>query len=551
MLFVSTKNFLKFLIIFEKEFVVLQRTNTTTFPPTIYGPRSLFFSHFPQNFSNYSKKFSKISAIFEKLFKIISRTSGINSAILKISENISDDSISKISDVLETLIEVCYARCKMLFVSRNPQVESLERSQICEQMEKAFNFITKIETLCSKVVSAKFRNSGGNSTILKGALLEQGQIYLTEFHKRQMESFKQKVDLDKWNWEKAFDVDLARAQQIVDKITKNVSSGPVGPAMSGFDSFVESLATESSGDAAADGSGAPETLGFLRLKKDQVFPVSRSVVELVFVVDLYFDLFEQPFIQSFELAKKLYFLFSAYNKQVGDVVLGAKAIKTANLRTISSHNVMLASECINFVAKFISELLPLITSRISSSGASGTASQASAVLSDYNVLLSDFTEHSDKLFGKIHEMVDTLLNSATSSWKTMLWNEKGKTPSDVMFNLFQKLNFIRRMLIKYLATHKKVLIAFFSEIVGKYTTALKDIIENSKFEVEIKTDIGKARLWADIVTFKKSIQKWGGPLNNDTIVNLNQLEFSFTKKYGPPPQINPNLVIPSPQTPEK
>lgn len=150
-----------------------------------------------------------------------------------------------------------------------------------------------------------------------------------------------------------------------------------------------------------------------------------------------------------------------YNTELRELILGAQAIKRANLPKIMTKHIsnyifsltvlVMASEDLYCMLNMIPWIRKMVESQLDT--------KQQAFLANFDTLIKDCVDHQNKLYEKIIEIMnDTLEAAMEEGWMVHTWDMDVKAPSDALVAMVKNVHTIMRLLTQFLKTHKPILI---------------------------------------------------------------------------------------------
>ena len=151
-----------------------------------------------------------------------------------------------------------------------------------------------------------------------------------------------------------------------------------------------------------------------------------------------------------------------------ELVLGAKAMSTAGLKTITAKHLLLSSECLNCLIYFIPILKEWIKHKLQS--------KQFSLLNSFDIFLKDCIDHKNKIYDKIIEIMTTRLEITSKMFLENKWNEiDEKSPSSIIVNTLREIGILHKLIKEYLGTHSLNVKKIFTRVITLYVNRFKDL----------------------------------------------------------------------------
>ncbi|XP_022906084.2 vacuolar protein sorting-associated protein 54 [Onthophagus taurus] len=296
----------------------------------------------------------------------------------------------KLRDLLVSICDYCHERLASL-VSTQSDKQNVTAVQIMELSDIVDNFTEVCESVC-----------GRQSAALKAAFKIQAGNYVHKFHSLRKNKLTLLLDAERW---KVADVPV-EFQVLVDKLAsgdtlKSVPSSPV-------EDNNKKITSQA-------------VLTSLRIGNQNYVTVGTVLMLIKLVSEYCVCAYDIP-ILSGVIGRNLAELLRTFNSRSCQLVLGAGALKTAGLKTITSTNLALTSRALQLVLW----LIPHIRNHF-------TALSSDAINS-LDSVENDITNHIQQLENKILSILNILLGDQLNDW-----DAKPPVPSKAFRNVSRHL----------------------------------------------------------------------------------------------------------------
>lgn len=299
---------------------------------------------------------------------------------------------TRLRDLLQYVCNYCHDRCSKLV-----SAQSLERTTAtAEQIQRLSEIVTSFTGHCEQICSG-----GAITAVLKGAVTAQGVKFAQKFHAERKSKLALLLDTERW---KQADVP-AEFQRIIESIAQGrFVWGKEGWTNGGHtvDSSSDKVKLATNGDLKPPASA-------VLIVDGEPFALVGAALLLVQIVSEYCRCASQLPLIAVQLSRNVVDLLRTFNSRCCQLVLGAGALHTAGLKTITSGNLALVSRALQLVMW----LLPHVKRHFESITGGGTAT---GTLMGYETVERDFESHIGEIEGKVLTIVTSLVASQLASW---------------------------------------------------------------------------------------------------------------------------------------
>lgn len=353
-----------------------------------------------------SKLLSRIRAVHDVMEQIADASAGqvVNGLSFFDSEAFLSEEdhkliATRLKDLLQSVCNYCHDRCSKLV-----SAQSLDRSTATsEQIQRLSEIVTSFTKVCEGIC-------GGPITgVLKVAVTTQGVKFAQKFHGERKSKLALLLDTERW---KQADVP-AEFQRIIDCIAqgsfvwenKRLEEPPMDHTKGYLngDREMKKNATPASAVLIVDG---------------EPFSLVGAALILVQIVSEYCRCASQLPLIAVQLSRNVVDLLRTFNSRCCQLVLGAGALHTAGLKTITSGNLALVSRALQLVMWLLPHVKKHFQSITGSEGTNGVASSGSSVgtLMGYETVERDFESHIGEIEGKVLSIVTSLVVTQLGGW---------------------------------------------------------------------------------------------------------------------------------------
>jgi hypothetical protein len=306
----------------------------------------------------------------------------------------------------------------------------------------------------------------------RSALQAQCKGLLDASHARAMNQLQHLLESEQWV---AVDVP-GSFQAIVDRLVARCGEGAAlldGRQLPAPAAALGSIPAADTADAA-DGSSSEAHSATLQLCSKS-FHLVNSGLMLLKMLDEYMSLYELMPQFGAEIVHRELELLKLFNSQTAALVLGAGAMRTAGLRSISAKQLALSCQAVGMLAT----LLPLLRA-----GSLGLVSQPrrALLMPEFDRLLQDLTMHMDEVHSKLVDIMRDRLSAAVQTLPGEVRQLAANPalappdrPSQTIALLVKQLGTLRAVLAPYLLKEEVEFI--FGAVARAYSDALSETFE--------------------------------------------------------------------------
>ncbi|KAH6569548.1 hypothetical protein BASA62_004714 [Batrachochytrium salamandrivorans] len=424
-------------------------------------------------------------------------------------------------DVLTVTSDLIQARCAKLIGVRSEQNAKLNATDFYRLFGSTWEFVTSSELLCGRMCFG-----------LKSVILTHAKAFLLHFHDEKSKQIAVLIENEQW----------AQADVPVDfqHITEQLQLAPLSAMTDRMDkNRLGSLSDEldvnddisSRKSDPDDGSGdemdlassilikanikemkkqqkkeliesAPKTLRYLAVDGGKYYVVG-SVLLFLKTLTEYMNCAEKLPVLTTDVLNRILELLKLFNSRVCQVILGAGAMQSAGLRSITARHIALASQTIGTVIAII----PYIRNGMSRL----LSSKQQILLTDFDRILRDFKEHQNELYAKLVSIMNDRLGPHASKLGAITWDNPD--PKEIsaeeavtvhMAVLIKETTTLHKVLSKYLPGES--LRSIFGEIFRSYVKRLDEEFH----KIDLFSSAGKNRLLMDVQYFIRQLSALDG-----------------------------------------
>ncbi|XP_062502480.1 vacuolar protein sorting-associated protein 54-like isoform X2 [Corticium candelabrum] len=320
----------------------------------------------------------------------------------KFVNNVNEFGVLKYSDIkaesnelLRSACELVHLRCAKLIAvkAKDGSLERLVASDFVRFVQALERFIRECQAVC-----------GRQSHSLRATILTQAKVYLEKFHEEKKTKLVLLLDGERWN---CIDEVPVQIQEIVAAL-EDGGTDEVCSVQSGQSSFVPDNAKNK-----------------LQLKAGN-FVVSGAVLLLLRIAYEYCRTGDDIPMLLTDIMARLVEVFQIFNKRTWQLVLGAGALQTVGLKSITAKHLALSSQCMSAVAALIPSVKAYFESRL--------LVRERVLLGQFNVLTEDYKNHVREIHAKLLSMIEDVIVKQLSKWDC-----KSTAPSASFRNIVKQI----------------------------------------------------------------------------------------------------------------
>jgi hypothetical protein len=303
----------------------------------------------------------------------------------------------------------------------------------------------------------------------RSALQAQCKGLLDASHARAMNQLQHLLESEQWV---AVEVP-GSFQAIVDRLIARCGEGAALLDGRQLPAPAAAQGSTPAADAADDGSSEARSATLQLCGKS--FHLVNSGLMLLKMLDEYMSLYELMPQFGAEIVHRELELLKLFNSQTAALVLGAGAMRTAGLRSISAKQLALSCQAVGMLAT----LLPLLRA-----GSLGLVSQPrrALLMPEFDRLLQDLTMHMDEVHSKLVDIMRDRLSAAVQTLPGEVRQLAANPalappdrPSHTIALLVKQLGTLRAVLAPYLLKEEVEFI--FGAVARAYSDALSETFE--------------------------------------------------------------------------
>ncbi|KAJ1344978.1 hypothetical protein BSLG_000493 [Batrachochytrium salamandrivorans] len=393
-------------------------------------------------------------------------------------------------DVLTVTSDLIQARCAKLIGVRSEQNAKLNATDFYRLFGSTWEFVTSSELLCGRMCFG-----------LKSVILTHAKAFLLHFHDEKSKQIAVLIENEQW----------AQADVPVDfqHITEQLQLAPLSAMTDRMDkNRLGSLSDEldvnddisSRKSDPDDGSGDEMDLASSILIKANIKEMKKQQKR---TLTEYMNCAEKLPVLTTDVLNRILELLKLFNSRVCQVILGAGAMQSAGLRSITARHIALASQTIGTVIAII----PYIRNGMSRL----LSSKQQILLTDFDRILRDFKEHQNELYAKLVSIMNDRLGPHASKLGAITWDNPD--PKEIsaeeavtvhMAVLIKETTTLHKVLSKYLPGES--LRSIFGEIFRSYVKRLDEEFH----KIDLFSSAGKNRLLMDVQYFIRQLSALDG-----------------------------------------
>ncbi|XP_048586401.1 vacuolar protein sorting-associated protein 54 [Nematostella vectensis] len=365
--------------------------------------------------------------------------------------------------------EMAQVRCAKLINIRAKAgyLDSLTSTEFVNLTRMVEDFVGDCEGMC-----------GRQSHSLRATLLSQAKKFIERFHEERKNKLGLILDNERW---KQADVP-AEFQALVDSLVDGVRPRGKEPTFA-----------ISSSNAQPDRGPA----SFLVVNGEKFTVVGTVLLLLKMVVEYCQCVDDTPMLVT-DIMNKLFEVLKLFNSRTCQLVLGAGALQLVGLKTITVKHLALASRCLEMMTIYIPVFKSHFEERL--------PPKQYILLSQFDQILRDYSNHRQELIGKIVNLMEDVFNSHLARWEV-----RAPMPSQAMRGIVRQIIKLHESLSAILPS--KQIEVMFREVKRIFKTCLAEKIE--KLGVSNNGGPQHGLVTSDLAFFAESLRTLDGLVDVD------------------------------------
>lgn len=301
-------------------------------------------------------------------------------------------------DLLCKACELAQSRCSKIILMRSKEgaLDKLSSKDFVILARIVERFVLDCETV-----------SGKKSLNLRGTLLSQAKRFIERFHEERKHKLSNILDNERW---KQVDVPT-EMQEIVDCFSE------------GFDKTINSQSSVTSSDLKG-------TMNKMLIVQGQEFVVVGTLLMLMKIINEYCQCIDDVPMLVTDVMTRLCEILKMFNSRSCQLVLGAGAIQTVGLKTITAKHLVLVAQSLQVVILNIPVMKNHFELRL-------TPKQY-VMLSQFDQILKDYNNHRHELMCKVINLMEEIFSSHLTQYEL-----KPPMPSKTMRNIVNQVKKLR------------------------------------------------------------------------------------------------------------
>lgn len=318
----------------------------------------------------------------------------------------------KLKELLTAVCDYCNERLSVLVASQSDK-QVITATQISELYVIVDSFTELCKNICGK-----------QSSSLQSAFKTQANKYVIRFHSHRKTKLSLLLDAERWR--------TAEIPPGFQKLLDQLSLGTITDAIA-----IPSSPTEKSAENDYELTAASLKVG------QQNFVTVGAVIMLLRLVTEYCVCAQDLPALAAQIGRNLMDLLKMFNSRTCQLVLGANALRTAGLKTITSTNLALASRALQLVLWLIPRIRLLFKNLMDDD------------ISGLDNVERDIGHHIQELEGKILSIMNILLGDQLNDW-----NARPPVPSKAFRNISRHLTKLHEAVSTVLPIEQVILLIY-------------------------------------------------------------------------------------------
>lgn len=360
-------------------------------------------------------------------------------------------------DILCSACELAQTRCSKVIIMRakGGLLDKLSSKDFVVLARIVEKFASDCETV-----------SGRQSHNLRGTLLSQAKNFISRFHEERKHKLSNILDIERW---RQADVPT-EIQNLVDSIASGLEKASTRKVYAEENTSASSL-----------------------IVQGQRFAVVGTLLILMKMVVEYCQCVDDVPMLATDLLTKLCEILKLFNSRSCQLVLGAGALQTIGLKTITAKHLILVAQCLEVVIRHIHIIKNHFEVRI--------ALRQFVLLSQFDQILKDYSNHRYEILNKIVNLMEGVFRSHLENYEL-----RPPMPSKVMRAVVKQIIKLRESLTLILDGQQ--LENLFRDI----RRCFKNCYAETLAELKVKNDGGPQHglVTSDCVFYLSSLKQYSG-----------------------------------------
>ncbi|KXS21457.1 Vps54-domain-containing protein [Gonapodya prolifera JEL478] len=409
---------------------------------------------------------------------------------------------SEIAELCGLVTDYAHMRAAKLLGVRSDQNAKLNAKDFFRFFSSTSDFVTVGEQLCGRMCFG-----------LKGTIMSQAKAFLHNFHDEKMKQTATLIENEPWA-QSPVPVDF---QHIADKLVdagselSTKANAEIHVSMDLADIRDVADDEDDDGRSPEEGGGSKAsddsttTSKFLLVRKQRFYIVG-SVLIVVRNLSEYEECVENIPSLCNDTLQCMLEVISLFNSRMCQVILGAGAVASVGLKTITAKHLALASQSLAVVIALIPFLKHFFLKNL--------ANKQSPLIGDFDKKVKDLQDHQSQIHQKLVSIMNERLVVHRRVLQSTNWDDwsadhapgsdDASKPSNYMQSLVKDLITLHKVLSKYL--HTETLKVVFAEVFRSYTSKLEEDLK----KLDVHSSVGKNRLLIDFQFFIQKLSSLDG-----------------------------------------
>ncbi|KAI9178801.1 hypothetical protein H9P43_005463 [Blastocladiella emersonii ATCC 22665] len=415
--------------------------------------------------------------------------------------------------VVHAVVDLGHARCAKLLAARSEQNAQLSLKDFVRMYATATEFVQTTDAVLAEIAAAD--TAAGSATApaaaaapsaplgVRSALQAQARGFIIHFHVERMKQLGSLVACDQWSQAEV----LADFQKIVDRITDPTGAATDGRRRRVLASAGSSGSLSGSQENNSAVPAAPPQPGVSKVLVigTQQFPVALVILILCKMIDEYLQVLATIPSLAVDVHVKLVELLLTFNNRTCQMVLGAGALQSAGLKSISAKHLAVTSQSIGAVLA----LVPYIRTAL----AAHLSEKQLVFLAEYDKVAKDYTDHQASLYAKLVAIMNERVTFHALALGGVDWEAQPvptddtttlPPPTPAMDALVKETSTLHRVLARYLPADA------LRSVMGAVFKAYNDKLEAELEKIVVTSVAAKNALLIDVQFFIRKLNALEG-----------------------------------------
>ena len=322
----------------------------------------------------------RISRLHEHVLALVLRLLSANDFKLPQSGTTADQLMLDLDEIVASMGDFAYLRVAKILATRNEQAARLTIKEFLHLVSLCNRFSESIEKISKRP-----------GVTLKAALLSQAKSFLDVFHQRRTAQVT--LLLDNEIWESA--LVPPEFQLLVDQLDAS--------HLDVIAQFTGDLFPENANGISEDQRA---TMKEILVIDGRTFHVTNTLLMLIRVATEYIQLALQAQLLATDISHRLVDVLKLYNSRACQLILGAGAMQSAGLKSITARHLAISYQCLGAMIALVPRMKQIFLAVF--------PKKQGVFLADYDRFVRDSAEHQRELAAKFVAIMNDRIEKRTA-----------------------------------------------------------------------------------------------------------------------------------------